>query len=51
MNVLCPGARAIGPGLAYEVVRVFLSSKFSNAARHRRGLKKVRAIENAYQIK
>jgi RpiB/LacA/LacB family sugar-phosphate isomerase len=51
MNVLCLGARVIGPELAYEVVRAFLSAKFSNAARHRRRLKKVRAIENAYQIK
>jgi len=51
MNLLCLGARVIGPELAYEVVRTFLSAKFSNAPRHRRRLKKVRAIENAYQIK
>jgi ribose 5-phosphate isomerase B len=51
MNILCLGARVIGPELAYEVVRTFLSAKFSNAARHRRRLNKVRAIENAYQIK
>jgi ribose 5-phosphate isomerase B len=51
MNILCLGARVIGPELAYEVVRTFLSSKFSNAARHRRRLNKVLAIENAYQIK
>ena len=51
MNVLCLGARVIGPELAYEVVRTFLYAKFSNAARHKRRLKKVRAIENAYQIK
>jgi len=51
MNVLCLGARVIGPELAYEVVRTFLSAKFSNAARHRRRLKKVMAIENVYQIK
>ena len=51
MNVLCLGARVIGPELAYEVVRAFMTAKFSNAARHRRRLKKVLAIENAYQIK
>ena len=51
MNVLCLGARVIGPELANEVVRVFLAAKFSNAARHKRRLKKVRAIENAYQIR
>ena len=51
MNVLCLGARVIGPELAYEVIRTFMDAKFSNAARHRRRLKKVLAIENAYQIK
>ncbi len=51
MNVLCLGARVIGPELANEVVRVFLAAKFSNAARHKRRLKKVKAIENAYQIR
>ena len=51
MNVLCLGARVIGPELAYEVIRTFMAAKFSNAARHRRRLKKVLAIENAYQTK
>ena len=51
MNLLCLGARVIGPELAYDVVRAFLTAKFSNAARHRRRLKKVLGIENAYQIK
>ena len=32
MNVLCLGARVIGPKLADEVVKTFLSAKFSNAA-------------------
>jgi len=51
MNLLCLGARVIGPELAYDVVRAFLTAKFSNAARHRRRLNKVLAIENAYQTK
>ena len=51
MNLLCLGARVIGPELAYEVVRAFITAKFSNAPRHRKRLKKVLAIENAYQIK
>jgi len=51
MNLLCLGARVIGPELAYEVVRAFITAKFSNAPRHRRRLKKVLAIENAYRIK
>jgi ribose 5-phosphate isomerase B len=49
MNVLCLGARVIGPRLAAEVIRTFLSARFSNAARHRRRLKKVKAIEKAHQ--
>ena len=51
MNLLCLGARVIGPELAYEVIRAFIAAKFSNAPRHRRRLKKVLAIENAYRIK
>ena len=31
MNVLCLGARVIGPELADEVIKTFLSAKFSNA--------------------
>jgi ribose 5-phosphate isomerase B len=44
-NVLCLGARVIGPGLALEVVRVFLASTFSGADRHRRRVDKVIALE------
>lgn len=51
MNLLCLGARVIGPELAYEVIRAFIAAKFSNAPRHRRRLKKVLAIENAYRSK
>jgi ribose 5-phosphate isomerase B len=49
MNVLCLGARVIGGELAAEIVKTFLAARFSNASRHRRRLKKVRAIENTYQ--
>ena len=45
MNVLCIGARIIGPELAAEVVRAFVRAKFSGAERHRRRLQKVQAIE------
>jgi ribose 5-phosphate isomerase B len=48
MNVLCLGARVIGQELAAEVIRAFLSAKFSNAVRHRRRLKKIETIEKAY---
>jgi ribose 5-phosphate isomerase B len=45
MNVLCLGARVIGPALAGEVLKAFLAAKFSGAERHVRRLNKVKAIE------
>ena len=48
MNVLCLGARVIGPALALEVVRAFASAEFCHAERHTRRLEKVRAIERQY---
>jgi len=47
MNVLCLGARIIGPRLAEEVVAAFLNARFSNAERHRKRLQKVREIEDS----
>ncbi|HEX4084382.1 MAG TPA: ribose 5-phosphate isomerase B [Chthoniobacteraceae bacterium] len=49
MNVLCLGARIIGPELARELVRAFVHAKFSGEERHRRRLAKVAAIEAAGQ--
>ncbi|MBR4682162.1 MAG: ribose 5-phosphate isomerase B [Elusimicrobiaceae bacterium] len=46
LNVLCLGARIIGPALAEELVTQFLNASFSNEARHQRRLEKVEAIEN-----
>jgi ribose 5-phosphate isomerase B len=45
MNVLCLGARVVGPELAKELVRTFLAATFSGAERHVRRLGKVREIE------
>ena len=45
VNVLCLGARVIGTELAYEVLRAWLSARFSNADRHVRRRDKVIAIE------
>ena len=45
MNILCLGARIIGPALAVELVKSFLAAHFSGAARHKRRLEKVAAIE------
>lgn len=49
MNVLCLGARVIGPQLAIEIVRVWLGAAFSGAERHERRLAKVKAIEQRYE--
>ena len=49
MNVLCLGARVIGPQLALEVIRAWESARFSNAERHQRRLAKVKALEERYQ--
>ncbi len=46
MNVICLGARVIGPALAAEVLRAYLGAKFSGAERHVRRLAKVNQIES-----
>lgn len=45
LNVLCLGARIIGPGLAKEIVIQFLNACFSAGARHEARLAKVSKIE------
>ena len=47
MNVLCLGARVIGPEPALECAVAFLRARFSGDPRHRRRLDKVLAIEAA----
>ena len=44
-NVLCLGARILGVGLAKDIVRIWLSTPFSEAERHRRRIAKVMALE------
>jgi ribose 5-phosphate isomerase B len=45
MNVLCLGARIIGPELVKELVAAFLSAHFSQEERHMRRLDKVHKLE------
>lgn len=45
MNILCLGARVIGPELAWELARIFVAARFSGEARHRRRLRKIEEIE------
>ncbi|MEQ1827687.1 MAG: RpiB/LacA/LacB family sugar-phosphate isomerase [Pirellula sp.] len=45
MNILCIGARVIGPELAFEVVRAFLGARYTPAPRHAARLAKIVDIE------
>src|SRR5438093_7476005 len=45
MNVLCLGSEVIGPELASELVRVFLSARFDGGERYVRRLEKIEAME------
>jgi len=48
MNVLCLGARVIGPAVAAEIVQSFLAATFSGEERHLRRLNKILAIESRF---
>lgn len=48
VNVLCLGARVIGPELAAELVRTYLSAHFSNVERHRRRVAKIELFEEEF---
>ena len=45
VNVLCLGARVVGPELALDLVREYVNARFSGAERHRRRIGKVAAFE------
>ena len=48
LNILCLGSRIVGPELAKELVRAWLSAVFSGAERHRRRLAKIDQIEKEW---
>lgn len=48
MNVLCLGARVIGPALARTLTDAFLSATFTGEERHLARLGKIDAIESRY---
>jgi len=47
-NVMCLGARVVGPELAVELVRIYVAARFSGAERHRRRLAKVAQFEERF---
>jgi ribose 5-phosphate isomerase B len=46
MNVMCLGGQVTGQALAWDMVRVFLSSSFKDLERLRRRLAKIAVLEN-----
>ncbi|CAG7634556.1 Putative sugar phosphate isomerase YwlF [Paenibacillus solanacearum] len=47
-NVLSLGERVIGPGVAEEIVKIWLETDFSNGERHKNRVGKVKALEDKY---
>jgi ribose 5-phosphate isomerase B len=47
-NVLCLGARVIGPALAADVIRTYVAAEFTGEERHVRRLGKIGAIEREF---
>ena len=45
-NVLAMGERVIGPGLAAEIVKIWLETPFSGGERHQNRINKVMALES-----
>ena len=48
MNVLCLGARVIGPELMLDLVRAFVNARFTGEERHLRRLGKIAALERRF---
>src|SRR5262245_56044782 len=48
MNVLVLGARVIGVELARDIVRAFVSAKYTGEERHERRLQKVKQLESRF---
>jgi ribose 5-phosphate isomerase B len=48
VNVLCLGARVVGPAYAAEIIAAFSAAEFSGEERHVRRLAKIQAIEDEF---
>jgi ribose 5-phosphate isomerase B len=48
VNVLCLGARVVGPAYAAEIIAAFAGAEFSGDERHKRRLAKIEAIEREF---
>jgi len=45
VNILCLGARVIGPELALDILRIWLMARFSGIERHQRRVEKIKELE------
>lgn len=48
VNVMCLGARVVGPELSVELVRHYMKAKFSGLERHKRRLQKIASFEQQF---
>ena len=48
INVLCLGARVVGPAYAADIIAAYAVARFSGEERHRRRLAKIIAIEEEF---
>ncbi|MGB9593471.1 MAG: ribose 5-phosphate isomerase B [Anaerolineae bacterium] len=48
-NVLCLGGRVVGPGLALDIVDIWLRTEFSDSPRHQRRVDKIAEVEQAHR--
>ncbi|MDF2717782.1 MAG: ribose 5-phosphate isomerase [Paenibacillus sp.] len=49
-NVLALGERVIGPGIALEIVKVWLKTEFSQGPRHQNRIDKIKRLEDKYAL-
>lgn len=47
-NMLALGERVIGPGLARDIVKIWLETPFESGGRHETRINKIKEIENQY---
>src|SRR3954471_22924224 len=47
-NVLCLGARVVGPALAADIMRAYIRATFTGEERHKRRLAKIDGIEREF---
>jgi len=45
-NIVCIGARIVGPETAAEIVLAFVGTRFAGGERHTRRVEKIKAIES-----